>query len=331
MIESPTANFTGSEQALFSPEEIRALMRAEVERAGRYGHPLACLAVEVDRLENLTDLYGHESREEVLAAVVELMLARLRVGDFLGSREGDRFILLLPFTPPQGARVLAERLLEGARQLAFDCDGRTVRVGLAIGASYAARGATYEELRRAAELGAAQGCKAGGRRFVEWCEPPPEKSDAVAALRAELEERMRLLRESLAVPDPRPAEVPAELSLADKLRELLASPAAPAADGQREADLQDRIQELIAQHNRQIDVLERRIGKLTVSLEATEEELRRMALLREIDPGLASRFKSVQGLDSRESMLEAKKEMMSAIFKANVELHDEIARRAGSN
>ena len=82
------------------------------------------------------------------------------------------------------------------------------------------------------------------------------------------------------------------------------------------------------QHNRQIGVLERRIGKLTVSLEATEGQLARMSNLQEVDTGVASIYREVQGLDTGSDGAEAKKEMMSAIFQANLDLQEEIAKRA---
>ncbi len=352
MIDSPTANFSGSEQALFTPGEIRALMGAEFERAARYRHPLACLFVGVDRIEQLTDFHGHASREEVLGAVVELLLSRLRVGDFLGLRERERFVLALPFTTADGARALGERLLSGARELVFECDGRTLRVSLSIGAAYAGRDGckTFDELLGVAEKGMEQAGRAGGARFVEWNGEEVGSDAAFADLRKELEERMRVLRDSLHVAAPKPASVPTELTLAEKLQDLLvvelaqedavAEPSVAGERGTREAAgpgedresaLQARIQELIAQHNRQIDVLERRIGKLTCSLEATEGELARMALLREVDPGLSSIYRTVQGLDSGASHALAKKEMMSAIFAANLELQEEITRRATGN
>ncbi len=332
MIETPTANFSGSQNDLFSPSAIRALMRAEFERARRYEHPLACFVVEVYRLEQLTDFYGYESREEVMDGVVEVLVSRLRVGDFLGYREEDRFVLALPFTPAEGARALARRLLEGVRELVFDCDGRTLHVAISIGASYSdgAAAGSFQDLVSIAQRGAEKGQSEGGSRIVEW---KPEKAEPdLEHLRQELEERTRFLKESLSVVTPAPASIPTDLTLAEKLRELLERAAATdtAESDNREEELQQRIQDLISQHNRQIDVLERRIGKLTCSLEATEDELRRMALLREVDSGIASVYRTVQGLDAGQADATSKRDMMSAIFEANMELHDEITCRAQS-
>ncbi|MDP6762005.1 MAG: hypothetical protein QF903_03045 [Planctomycetota bacterium] len=76
----------------------------------------------------------------------------------------------------------------------------------------------------------------------------------------------------------------------------------------------------IAENRQSVENFERRITKLTRSLEVTEEELRRMAERKEVDPGVASVFRTVQGLNEDEDDLEAKTEMMATIFEANLVL-----------
>jgi hypothetical protein len=76
----------------------------------------------------------------------------------------------------------------------------------------------------------------------------------------------------------------------------------------------------MAEHRREVENFERRISKLTHSLELTEDELQRIAKAKGIDPGLASIYRSVQGLGSDEGNYEAKLEMMASIFEANLAL-----------
>jgi hypothetical protein len=76
----------------------------------------------------------------------------------------------------------------------------------------------------------------------------------------------------------------------------------------------------MSEHRQSVDNFERRITKLTRSLEVTEDELRRMAERKEVDPGVASVFRTVQGLNAGEDDLEAKTEMMASIFDANMAL-----------
>lgn len=76
----------------------------------------------------------------------------------------------------------------------------------------------------------------------------------------------------------------------------------------------------MSDHRQSVENFERRITKLTRSLEVTEDELRRMAERKEVDPGVASVFRTVQGLNAGEDDLEAKTEMMASIFEANMTL-----------
>ncbi len=79
-------------------------------------------------------------------------------------------------------------------------------------------------------------------------------------------------------------------------------------------------------HRRQVDLLERRIAKLTKLLRQSEENLRRMAALKNIDPGIASMYRGIQGLSPGEDAWAFKKQLMTKIFQANLELKNAVAR-----
>jgi hypothetical protein len=72
------------------------------------------------------------------------------------------------------------------------------------------------------------------------------------------------------------------------------------------------------EHGRQVDMLERRIAKLTSLLGVTEEELARVMAMKNIDAGVASIFKTVQGLRGDDASVAAKKAMMATIFEQNL-------------
>lgn len=77
-----------------------------------------------------------------------------------------------------------------------------------------------------------------------------------------------------------------------------------------------------------IEQLERRITKLVQSLEETEKILNRVAAMKNIDLGVASLFRVVQGLAQDEPNREMKRQLMETIFKANVEFQQ---KRAAAN
>lgn len=76
----------------------------------------------------------------------------------------------------------------------------------------------------------------------------------------------------------------------------------------------------LAEQRTKIERFERRISKLTSSLEMTEDELKRIAAAKNIDLGVSSIYRNVQGLSSSDDDYETKKELMSCIFQANLDL-----------
>jgi hypothetical protein len=74
----------------------------------------------------------------------------------------------------------------------------------------------------------------------------------------------------------------------------------------------------------QIGKLERRIAKLVGTTETMERALGSLAEAREPDIGIASIYRTTQGLSKNEANKEAKRAMMSDIFKANLELRAKL-------
>ncbi len=77
-------------------------------------------------------------------------------------------------------------------------------------------------------------------------------------------------------------------------------------------------------HQRQIQILERRLEKLVKLLELREGELERFKRQDFVEPGIASCFDTVQGLAPDSPMIEAKRDLMKRIFEQNVALQASI-------
>ncbi len=78
------------------------------------------------------------------------------------------------------------------------------------------------------------------------------------------------------------------------------------------------------ENDSEVALLERRIAKLTQSLASTEATIQKLARMKDIDPGVASEFRSVQGLASLDESFEQKKELLRDIFIANQQLRDAL-------
>ena len=71
-----------------------------------------------------------------------------------------------------------------------------------------------------------------------------------------------------------------------------------------------------------LELLERRIARLSHNLGLTEEQLQRAMEMKGMDPGAASIYGEVQGLIDGSSDKKLKKDMMAAIYEANIELQN---------
>ena len=85
----------------------------EWERARRERQPLALVFIDVDHFKAYNDNHGHLEGDRALVAVASVIkpLAR-RAGDLAARYGGEEFVLLLPNTPAEGAREVAEEMLE---------------------------------------------------------------------------------------------------------------------------------------------------------------------------------------------------------------------------
>jgi hypothetical protein len=75
-----------------------------------------------------------------------------------------------------------------------------------------------------------------------------------------------------------------------------------------------------ALRDREVDNLQRRIKKLNDNLAATEHKLQQVAAMKNIEAGISSIYREVQGLDGADAQAGKKKELMGEIFRANLKL-----------
>ncbi|HVE93634.1 MAG TPA: diguanylate cyclase, partial [Acidimicrobiales bacterium] len=130
--------------------------------------PPSLLVIDVDHFKLVNDTYGHLQGDDVLRAVVHVFKRVLRSGDVIGRYGGDEFVVLLPWTPPENAREVADRLraaVEEERCTLRDMDGATIGVTLSIGVTAAEAGAHIEALFAAADR-ALYDAKRAGRNAV---------------------------------------------------------------------------------------------------------------------------------------------------------------------
>ncbi len=147
--------------------EILYLMKVEFGRARRHGYPMACVLLRVDRLERLTDRFGHELRDLLRKRLGGLVAAKTRDHDHVGLMGDASYLLVLPHTDGPAAERVAERMRRAfADQLDLEFDGQRVATTLSLGiATCSDRDLLFfETLVSQAELALDRAQRGGGDR-----------------------------------------------------------------------------------------------------------------------------------------------------------------------
>jgi diguanylate cyclase (GGDEF)-like protein len=89
---------------------IRSLSRSE--------SLLSILMIDIDFFKYYNDTYGHVEGDKCLKAIAQtLAQCIIRADDFVARYGGEEFIVVLPNTDEQGARLIADKLLNSIRDL----------------------------------------------------------------------------------------------------------------------------------------------------------------------------------------------------------------------
>ncbi|MFW0754956.1 GGDEF domain-containing protein [Pseudomonas sp. H11T01] len=91
----------------------------EIDRTKRGGAPFSVLALDLDNFKSINDRFGHQVGDDILKGFVQKCLDSIRPYDGVARVGGEEFMILLPQTSLEGARVIAERLRTSVANTSF--------------------------------------------------------------------------------------------------------------------------------------------------------------------------------------------------------------------
>jgi|GEM_PF-7015494 len=118
---------------LFNRRYIIQRLREEMERTKRYGLFFSCMMIDIDFFKKVNDQHGHLVGDYVLKRLAELIKSNLRTIDIVGRYGGDELFVILPQTPVQKARLLAERLRTLLNHTGFKTKKTTFSISMSVG------------------------------------------------------------------------------------------------------------------------------------------------------------------------------------------------------
>ena len=132
---------------LFNRRHTTELLLHEAMQSSRFNQPLAVMLIDLDHFKPINDRFGHAAGDRVLSMVAQRLAFGLRKVDRLGRMGGDEFLVLCPQTDKEGAKQLAQRLLDTVAQTQLPNlpEGRSLSLSVGV-ASWRGEGDSVEAL-----------------------------------------------------------------------------------------------------------------------------------------------------------------------------------------
>ncbi|MBJ9983938.1 GGDEF domain-containing protein [Acinetobacter sp. S40] len=137
----------------------------------------AIILLDLDHFKQINDHYGHHIGDEVLIEVANCLSNHLRRQDYIGRFGGEEFILLLPHTPLEQAKIIAERCRLAIQKLNILVDHQNeIRISASFGIATSQYNCDPKEILNQADQ-ALYAVKAMGRNQVQcFFDLPPRLS-----------------------------------------------------------------------------------------------------------------------------------------------------------
>jgi diguanylate cyclase (GGDEF)-like protein/PAS domain S-box-containing protein len=150
---------------LFNRRYLEETMERELSRNKRQGTALGVIMLDLDHFKEYNDTYGHNSGDELLVALGQLIQDQVRREDIACRYGGEEFLLVMPGASTEVTLQRAQELNQAVKQLHTSSSSLkpiTISAGVAI---YPNNGANAKDVIRAADA-ALYRAKAEGRDRV---------------------------------------------------------------------------------------------------------------------------------------------------------------------
>jgi diguanylate cyclase (GGDEF)-like protein len=137
---------------LFNQRMFNEVWQREHAKCAGAGGVYALLMIDVDRLSDINETFGHDAGNSVLKLVAQCLQRSIRNSDYAARYAGDEFAVLLPAAAAEVAEAVIKRIRHNVYKTTLDLRSRMIRCTVSIGvASYPKDGREARELLNAAD------------------------------------------------------------------------------------------------------------------------------------------------------------------------------------
>src|ERR1700730_12147472 len=137
---------------LFNVRRFNELWQREHAACERDQKPYALLMIDMDKLKDINDSFGHDGGNSALMRDPHGLQRSIRGTDFAARFGGDEFAVLLPGASPEVAEAVVKRVRHNVYKTTLDLRSRMIRCSVSIGvANYPKDGRDTRELLSVAD------------------------------------------------------------------------------------------------------------------------------------------------------------------------------------
>ena len=120
---------------LYNRRHMMVRLQDELDRTARSKKGFSLLLTDIDYFKNINDVYGHDCGDEVLQSLAKILKENVRSSDSVCRWGGEEFLILLPETDIDSARILAERIRESVEKERFCYEDKDYMLTMTFGLS----------------------------------------------------------------------------------------------------------------------------------------------------------------------------------------------------
>jgi diguanylate cyclase (GGDEF)-like protein/PAS domain S-box-containing protein len=138
---------------IFNRRFIQILLDKEIKKIERHGGYFSIILSDLDDFKRVNDTYGHSIGDEVLKLFTKVVSSQIREMDVFARWGGEEFLVFLPKTTKEQAKIVAERIRKKLSESYLYIDeSRKVKVTASCGvATFPDDGVTLDWLLKVAD------------------------------------------------------------------------------------------------------------------------------------------------------------------------------------
>ena len=154
---------------LANRREFDKKLSAKIQSIENSEEPFSIVLADIDFFKNFNDKWGHQTGDQVLRLVAEVMNANVKGQDLLARYGGEEFAIILPETSLQNATMLANRIrsaVESRRLKKRRSNEDLGVITMSMGVAVSQRGDSAETIIERADLCLYAAKEAGRNRVI---------------------------------------------------------------------------------------------------------------------------------------------------------------------